>query len=128
MALLYVDEHATAMAAVRDYWHAMRRGQTPSINPLDEFDSTTRRRVLRVRSLAAYEVYLRSQRWREFRMGVLALVDYTCERCDVSERDSRLLVLDVHHLTYARLGSERREDVEVLCRPCVIPARGFLSR
>ena len=42
----------------------------------------------------------------------LNAVGHRCENCD--ERSS----LQVHHLTYARLGREIDEDLVVLCRMC----------
>jgi hypothetical protein len=101
------------------YWRAMRYGlRLPETNPFDAASTPAVVRFLRLRSHVAYEVYLRSQRWRQFRTAMLDLVDGTCECCGLREDDSRLLVLDVHHQTYERLGCELPEDVLVLCRPC----------
>ena len=60
-----------------------------------------------------YYEYLRSSEWNWMRLEKLAEVDCECERC--GEGDD---VLDVHHVTYARLGEEWFEDLEVLCRRC----------
>ena len=107
-----------ALRATRLYWFACRRGDAPSFNPLDEMGSQLVRRVLLNGGRPAYDAYLRSRRWREFRALMLDLVDGSCERCGVSEATSMLLVLDVHHWCYARLGCELPDDVQVLCRPC----------
>jgi hypothetical protein len=100
------------------YWRACLDGRPPSSNPLDTCDRTSSLHALRTGGRVAYEVYLRSQRWREFRAAMLELVGYKCERCGRTEAEYRLLVLDVHHWCYARLGCELPDDVEVLCRPC----------
>lgn len=59
-----------------------------------------------------YVEYLQTPEWRARRSRSLRLVGYRCERCDV-KRD-----LQVHHLTYVRIGEELDEDLEVLCRGC----------
>lgn len=56
--------------------------------------------------------YLRSRHWRTLRREKIADVGYKCQRCKTRER------LDVHHLTYSRLGHERLSDLKVLCRAC----------
>lgn len=126
MAQLSGDVMSTATADalraltrdVERYAQACRDGFVPGVNPLDELDDVQLRNVLRVGQRPAYDAYLRSARWRDFRKLVLELANYTCERCGSSEYTNRLLVLDVHHKTYVRLGRERTSDVAVLCRPC----------
>ena len=107
-----------ALRQVRAYWFACRRGDVPAANPLDALPNRLRLRVLRVGGRVTYEVYLRSRAWRAFRAEMLALTEGTCEGCGVSESESLLLVLDLHHLCYDRLGWELPDDVRVLCRPC----------
>jgi hypothetical protein len=46
---------------------------------------------------------------------MLRSADYRCERCG-SPGDARSL--EVHHLTYERLGRELPEDLMVVCWPC----------
>jgi len=58
------------------------------------------------------EEYLRSAHWRARRERALQLAGYRCERCGAPAP------LDVHHLTYARIGRERDRDLRVLCRAC----------
>jgi len=41
------------------------------------------------------------------------LVDFTCARCKEKFPPG---ALDVHHLSYDRLGNERPSDLQVLCR------------
>lgn len=58
-----------------------------------------------------YRAYLRSPHWRRFRL------EYKRERgweCVCGERAR----LELHHLTYERLGAERLEDVRALCQTC----------
>lgn len=118
MALTALSPHLN-IADVYAYWRSMRFGsRLPDVNPFDTATTSAVVHFLRMRSHVAYEVYLRSQRWREFRTAMLDLVDGTCERCGIREDESRLLVLDVHHATYERLGCELPDDVFVLCRPC----------
>jgi hypothetical protein len=107
-----------ALRRVRAYWFACQRGNVPAVNPLDALSNPVRLRVLRIGGHVTYDVYLRSRAWRAFRAEMLALVDGTCEGCGVSEDESLLLVLDLHHRNYDRLGWELPDDVAVLCRPC----------
>jgi 5-methylcytosine-specific restriction endonuclease McrA len=59
-----------------------------------------------------YEKYLQTPHWRIFRAQTLARAGFRCGRCH-----SKVL-LQVHHLTYARLGNELFEDVCVRCERC----------
>jgi len=62
-----------------------------------------------------YEEYLRSPEWRRKRKERLKLDRNTCQKCGTTSREYRL---EVHHLTYERLGSERMEDLQTLCVLC----------
>jgi hypothetical protein len=57
--------------------------------------------------------YLSSPHWREFRQLALDFHGRRCFRCGYKG-----LFLNVHHLTYERLGNEHISDVVVLCRDC----------
>lgn len=59
-----------------------------------------------------YLAYLLSGGWRARRNRALKDAGYRCSRCP-SKRD-----LEVHHLTYERLGGERDSDLAVLCAGC----------
>lgn len=72
-----------------------------------------RRRGSRRRHSLRYELYLRSPLWRIRRRIWIAQACGRCEQCGRRWRQ-----LTIHHLTYARLGHERRGDVCVLCWPC----------
>jgi 5-methylcytosine-specific restriction endonuclease McrA len=67
--------------------------------------------------------YLFSEHWSRFRNTVLetqraSLGRNICERCPEGANQRVANELHIHHLTYERLGEERLEDVEVLCRDC----------
>jgi 5-methylcytosine-specific restriction endonuclease McrA len=66
-----------------------------------------------VRHDQSYPDYLESPHWRRVRYRALKLADFTCRRCEAKD-----VTLHVHHRTYARLGRERDDDLEVLCEFC----------
>lgn len=57
-------------------------------------------------------VYLRSEHWKTVSAAARARADHRCEECGHGGR------LDVHHLTYERLGAEDPADLRALCRTC----------
>lgn len=63
-------------------------------------------------SREVYLRYLQSPEWRRVRDAAIRHASWRCERCK-GKRD-----LQVHHRTYARLGAEWPEDLEVLCAGC----------
>jgi len=65
-----------------------------------------------------YTDYLQTAHWRETRKRKLMAVGCKCERCNNYRN------LEVHHLTYDRLGDERMDDLEVLCPDCHRKAHG----
>lgn len=62
-----------------------------------------------------YQEYLRSDHWRDIRESKLTTAGYKCEKCGKDAIDANL---EVHHLTYDRIGKERFGDLQVLCRNC----------
>jgi len=62
-----------------------------------------------------YKTYLQSAEWRLKREERLKLDRYTCQQCGATAKEYRL---EVHHLNYERLGSERMEDLQTLCIVC----------
>ncbi len=66
-----------------------------------------------------YQRYINSDLWRRVRLWKIGLVGGKCEKC------SSDVNLQVHHLTYDRLGAERAEDLQVLCKPCHERAHGL---
>lgn len=61
----------------------------------------------------AYASYMRSAAWDGRRRAALIAADYQCERCGAEDEE-----LQVHHLTYARLGRELPSDLKVVCIDC----------
>lgn len=59
-----------------------------------------------------YATYLQSAGWRRRRDEALKAAGWTCQRCGARKG------LQVHHLTYERIGAELPEDLQVLCRSC----------
>lgn len=59
-----------------------------------------------------YAVYLTTVHWEKLRERKLIQADHTCEKCP------RHHGLEVHHLTYVRLGEELLDDLQVLCAIC----------
>lgn len=59
-----------------------------------------------------YEDYINSFDWHLKRSQALSRADQKCGRCGSTEG------LEVHHLTYERLGNEEPEDLLVVCRSC----------
>jgi 5-methylcytosine-specific restriction endonuclease McrA len=62
-----------------------------------------------------YEQYLRSAQWKARRAQALDRAGDCCQKCGVSKWSRQL---EVHHLTYARLGEELPQDLIVLCSEC----------
>lgn len=62
-----------------------------------------------------YRAYLHSSQWRSLREQRLERDDWRCTGCGSDGSDSRL---EVHHLTYERVGAERLEDLLTLCHLC----------
>lgn len=67
-----------------------------------------------------YDKYLETPHWRSFRRTVFAeqrrrLGQNRCERCPKNGSEFKL---DVHHLTYERLGNEKVDDVQIICKEC----------
>ena len=77
--------------------------------------------VLRREKLTRYQIayrngYLQSDHWQEVRRRKLKQAGYKCEACGEKTK------LDIHHKTYERLGKERLDDLQALCRPCHVKA------
>lgn len=59
-----------------------------------------------------YADYLQTEHWAQVRKHKIAKTGRQCEKC------GRTGNVDVHHLTYERLGEELMEDLQVLCPIC----------
>lgn len=66
-----------------------------------------------------YAEYRKSAHWCLFRLKIIAERGPYCQSCGSDRR------VEVHHLTYARLGCELPDDVRVLCRKCHENAHGI---
>lgn len=61
---------------------------------------------------ADYNDYIHSDKWLERRRQTLLRDGFRCQKCG-SRR-----FLHVHHLTYARFGNEKLEDLQTVCKEC----------
>lgn len=61
---------------------------------------------------AEYQAYMKSEAWRKKRAEVIRRAKGRCERC------RRWAIVNVHHLTYARLGREFLSDLLGVCVKC----------
>jgi cyanate lyase len=63
----------------------------------------------------SYDHYLKSDHWREFKAHCRREIrPFRCTICQ-GFRKGRMVI---HHITYARIGHERLEDVKLLCSDC----------
>lgn len=84
-------------------------------------DVATRQKALR---RLPYREYLLSEHWKATRNAARHRAGYRCQRCGKQYEPAERGKLNVHHLSYDRLGAERDEDLEVLCRPCHASGHG----
>jgi hypothetical protein len=63
-----------------------------------------------------YATYLQTAHWSDQRAAALEKSGGRCQWCE--QEGTPEAPLDVHHLTYERLGEERAEDLIALCRYC----------
>ena len=61
--------------------------------------------------------YIRTSHWKEIRAQAKIRDGFCCVRCGAADRR-----LEVHHLTYDRIGRELLDDVVTLCQPCHVRA------
>lgn len=59
--------------------------------------------------------YEKSSEWGILRRAVLKRAGGKCERCGMPFRDG---LLQIHHLTYDRIGAEKQGDLQALCFRC----------
>lgn len=59
-----------------------------------------------------YREYLKSPYWKAIRRRALIAAGHRCQICHKTDK------LEVHHVTYERLGHERPEDLLALCGRC----------
>lgn len=90
------------------YEHPNPRGLDLDHHP----NEPTQERVLELRAMP-YERYLGTEEWWHRRRHILHRAEARCEQCG-----SRSGSLQVHHLTYERLGYEHDDDLVALCASC----------
>jgi hypothetical protein len=73
----------------------------PGSNPSPE--QLAKAKAMQLRSLP-YSAYLKTPHWTNKKKLARAMANYRCARCN--ERRSETVKLEVHHLTYKRLGRE----------------------
>lgn len=66
---------------------------------------------------------MRSKAWRDTRAAWWATYDKKyrnrcCYVCGIPQSQTATRSLDLHHVTYERLGKERFNDIRACCRPC----------
>jgi len=66
-----------------------------------------------------YKEYLQSGEWKHIKSIKLKKANFTCEGCNEKNR-----VMEVHHLTYERIGMELLTDLAVYCTECHNVAHG----
>ena len=66
----------------------------------------------RKRHSPEYDAYMQSDAWRSTRRAALMRAQNQCQECGETHG------LEVHHLTYKRLGHELPNDLRVLCEDC----------
>jgi len=59
-----------------------------------------------------YRKYLKTEAWQIIRNKALVRDLCLCQECGSKKR------LEVHHLTYKRVGKELLSDLKTLCRKC----------
>lgn len=75
-----------------------------------------------------YEAYLRTSWWSVVRATLFGIRGRACERCGWKWGQDVDRVLDVHHLSYERLGDELDADLLVLCSVCHAAEHGQAPR
>lgn len=66
-----------------------------------------------------YKEYLQSEDWQLIRVARLRADNFTCRKCGSKQN------LQVHHLTYERVGCECIKDLITLCKDCHSEAHGI---
>ena len=73
-----------------------------------------------------YQAYLQSAWWQLIRRAAIRLADHKCQDCGFNFKlGDRRRWIEIHHLTYERLGGELPDDVTVLCNLCHATRGGF---
>lgn len=82
----------------------------------EDYDALIFGTVAGYRKTPNYYEYIQSNVWKAKADAAKKRAGYRCQLCNKGREDGA--VLDAHHRTYERLGSERPEDITVLCHEC----------
>lgn len=74
--------------------------------------SIFKKKIPKPRSKEEYSKYLRTFRWTIAKRRLYRERGRQCEKCPNTK------ALQVHHLTYDRVGNERYSDLQILCAWC----------
>lgn len=85
------------LPALRRRWHALSLVEAEKRTTID------------------YDAYIYTKAWRQKATAAKEAAGYRCRLCHRSGDEVRL---EVHHLTYERLGNEQLMDIAVLCPDC----------
>lgn len=76
---------------------------------------------------AEYQLYLQSEAWNQKKHQRMAIDNYTCQACGC--RGTSRNPLEIHHLTYTRIGSEDLyTDLVTVCRSCHTTIHSLMNR
>jgi hypothetical protein len=67
-------------------------------------------------------IILKARKRADLRVDILTVRGKRCKRCGVTK------FLHVHHKTYANLGNEEPEDLEILCKDCHAEEHGTVKK
>ena len=84
----------------------------PTPDPFADLQPITKWSANQFMSAETKQSYLTSFEWRILREQVLRRDSYTCQSCGATHN------LEVHHITYERLGDEELADLVALCSNC----------
>jgi len=79
------------------------------------------KKKLKLLGYDSYRDYLESPHWLKFKKAYYAKKRF-CVICTTDKQ------LNLHHVTYHRLGKERQSDVLPLCRPCHVNVHEYLYK
>lgn len=113
MGGIFIDELSWFVALKRN-----RNTGLLSLPKEDLFSPEARRLISRKSqvkdetSYSRYSGYIHSSHWKDIRRQRLAMDGFQCSICGTAKN------LEVHHLTYERLGHEDLDDLVSLCKRC----------
>jgi hypothetical protein len=64
-----------------------------------------------------YQAYINSEAWHKLKERIIKQRGYLCQKCGANT-----VQLELHHLTYDRLGHELDTDLQLLCSWCHVQA------